>query len=273
MRSSTFVWLLAGLVACERAHGAKEKKEIRIPPPALTMTLVDPGAEPRVARRFHLRPEVATYERSSRMIDQIGARRVAHPTSVMRFEVRVSGPDAKGWYHDHSRITSTEHRAAAGDAALTKQERKLAQWEGVETESTVDDRGLRQGDAIALADPDADVEDHFGYTAEYAGLLPAEPIGVGARWRIISAAGHEQVTIDATLVAATDDQLEMRTTFDAVYRFPSQTMREHGTADLHISLDREVSTEHAQIHVVQDGRPEGSREVTVDIAPVPATAR
>jgi hypothetical protein len=256
----------AALSACEKAGDSR--KTIEQPPPKVTVTLVDAGAEPRAPLRYHYKPDsAATFERTGTETDQRGDRTAHHQTDYMIVEARIAGVDADGRFHEHARIVDAGHRPHPGDQPLSDAERAWSTVRETEVDTSQDARGRSISQTLLLA-PGTDPAQLAHVALEHTMVLPDEPVGVGARWHFELDTRLDYASVDATLIGAHGDQLDVHVTYDAFHRIPGQSLAAKGSADWHVDLAGPHTTMHARSHVVPDPAGDGSAEMIVDVAPV-----
>ena len=256
------------LAACEKASDGH--KTVDVPAPKVTVTLLDAGAEPRAPLRSHYKPgATAVFERAVDQTDHHGARAAHDPTGYTRMETHVVEVGDDGHFHQHSRTLEAGHRPRPGDAPLTEMVTKAyAALEGSERDTWYTPTGRLERMTKTLG-RDADEKSPAHYDYEYTQVLPDEAVGPGARWRIVIDGELDSAQVDATLVSVRGDELEVRSTYTAVHRLPSQVLDSVGTADLHLDLAGPKTTLHAQERInAERGAPGWWRERTVDVVSV-----
>ncbi len=157
-----------------------------------TVTLLDPGAEPRSPLRFDLAAgtSVMTTSQSQEITQTFGGR--TQPTAAfgLVFVMQIDTVPVADGYEVTSTLTSVASGpdiAADVAAALDEQ---LGLLVGFRSVSVVDDRGriLRaEVDETTLAAAPAEIADlmrQLGESNQVAAPLPDEAVGVGARWQV-----------------------------------------------------------------------------------------
>jgi hypothetical protein len=188
------------------------------PESAMSITLLDPGAEPRVELRYRITPGIVTARLSqsqvlSQTIDGAAVPSPGDTGSVLEMSVETE-PVAEG-VRLTSEITSAVPNADVDPELSQTLGATLASLVGVRMVSVVDDRGLvlsSEVDQQSLAGvPDQVVAMMSSVADQAQGVtpLPAEPVGVGARWqfeqRLESAGIPITQTFEVTVISIDGD--------------------------------------------------------------------
>lgn len=234
--------LVAALMAGGRPGGGEDPQ-----PPAPTdgrVVLLRPGQEPRRTLRYRME-EGRTYEMtalsSSRVtMTQRGTEEkppavTQVPRTLTRLDVTVQesreGRTHLAWTVAAARLTEAESPTEGEDEDRASFTAALSRLEGVRGHVVVSDRGL-EIEAELDADPEGTVLPQIAQTMrqtlrQATVPLPAEPVGVGAKWEVteVQEAMGMRVTITTTYeVRALDgDVLTVRTSVAAIA--PEQDIR------------------------------------------------
>jgi hypothetical protein len=191
----------------------------------MSVTLLDPGAMPRVELRYRLQPGVVTTRLSqsqvlSQTIDGDAMPSTGDTGSVLEMSVKTESA-AEG-YRLTSEITSAVPNAAVDPEVAQGLAATLDSLVGVRTVSVVDDRGLvlsSELDRESLAgvpDQVAAVISSVSDQTQGATPLPAEPVGVGARWlfeqRLESGGIPITQTFEVTVISIDGDLVTLSST-------------------------------------------------------------
>ncbi len=157
-----------------------------------TVTLLDPGAEPRSPLRFDLPAGTSSMTTTqTQQIDQT-FNGDAQPTAAFGFlfVMQIDTVATAEGYEVTSTVTSAgSGPGTAADVAAALDE-SLAALVGFRSVSLIDDRGRilsAEIDEASLAGAPAEVADimrQLGESNQVAAPLPDEAVGVGARWQV-----------------------------------------------------------------------------------------
>jgi hypothetical protein len=248
--------------------------------PAATddVTLLDPCAEPRARLRYRL-PADGRWPFEA--VLQISAKTGALPAGkvpdlVMAGEVRVIGAGAGGTrlelVSDHISFRDTPGATVPAQAMNAQ----LAGW-SLTTRATMSPRGRLSRVEVHTAGgpPGVDLTTLTSNLQELVAVLPAAPVGAGARWRRVIHVVNNHVTVDQTAdarlveihgatarLAVAIDQSAPTQTLPAPAGGPATELHDlagTGTTAIDLDLTRPISPLrfelHVDLHLAIGGRP------------------
>lgn len=160
-------------------------------PPGEGIELVDPGALPHRELRYHLVKGATTLLELAMDLDvAMGPRGGAMPTVVMQMEVRADDVLPDGSARIRTRIASARAKDRPNTALPTDiMAAQAAMLAGLELTATLAPRGTLSDSKVASAGKDlppalASQLTQLNLSLEQVAMpLPAEAVGVGAKWR------------------------------------------------------------------------------------------
>ena len=214
--------VLLGLAACERAN--REPDPVELPMPKVTVTLVDPGSEPRTPLQIHAKAGARATIRYTRVTDfELGSRRyVQHLTEVYADEIVEVAPD-----EIHSRMTTL---AVSVDPA--PRGRDMSEAIGAIEDHWRNARGLHLRPTLLRSRRQAP----FSLRPEAMVPSPEQPVGVGARWHVEIEEGGSRASVDVVLLARDGDRFRERRDYQAEHRSAEEWVSVAGTTLLDASV-------------------------------------
>lgn len=184
-------------VVQQPASGAPEPSRSTKPP---QIELLNPGAEPR--QELRLKPAINVTETTTMTVkmdmemslDGRSFPGVKVPPSLLTWEAKVTKIDANGDIHSEFSYTNAE---LAGDtsnfppAVLDSMRSSLKSTIGIKGSFITDNRGFNKGGSIIVPESsDTKVKQMIQQMSksieQLSTPLPAEAVGKGAKWRVIS---------------------------------------------------------------------------------------
>lgn len=237
-RSVAVVVVAAGLMwagGCEKA--AKDRIE------KSTMTMVDPGAEPRFTLRYAI-PAGATQALDMVMdMDMAmegagmgGLGDIKMPRMVMRSDVEVTKVHGDGAM-DLSMTTTdvrVEDRPGAMAGLAGAMESELAGMNGMRMTMTLTPNGRSKHMKLDEKSVSPAVREQMKQTEQMldqmTALLPDEPVGVGARWRVEQTIRQQGMRINFAYTYEVQEVSETGAliTADVEMSAPEQTIEQNG---------------------------------------------
>jgi hypothetical protein len=160
-------------------------------PPGEGIELVDPGALPHRELRYHLAKGATTLLELAMDLDiAMGPRGGAMPTVVLQMEIRADEVRPDGSARIRTRIANARAKDRPNTALPTDiMSAQAAMLAGLELTATLAPRGTLSESKVASASKDlppalASQLAQLNQSLEQVAMpLPAEPVGVGAKWR------------------------------------------------------------------------------------------
>jgi hypothetical protein len=207
--------LALALCSCERD---KHDQTIEMAVPKVTVKVVDPGAEPRLALRLAPKPGArATFD--AKVSGELETpRRGPMQTASFAYEsevVDVSG----GVVHIRQRVT----------------EASVASQVGRTFETWTDARGAHVRPTLAGVPPDSTAEGDAP-EPEISLVFPEEAVGVGARWHDDVVMGDATASCDVELLSRDGDRVRERIVFHSVMPVLKSPAHRDGTMIEEFSL-------------------------------------
>jgi len=220
-RALARIVLLAILMLAQRTSAEESK-----------VTLLEPGAEPRVTLAFKPAKELnqlsrLTIKSSKEQVSGAGERMSMNmPALTLELGCQVNELDEAG----KAKVIETLHRSAVNGGAdsdpnqVEMFRQTYAQLEGMKSEAEIKSTGERvTTDATANPTGGGNVGD---VTASFAMILPTEPVGVGAKWDVDSNVDQQGLKLSMKftyeVVALEGDKISVKIVMDG--ESPSQEL-------------------------------------------------
>lgn len=242
---------------CERA--SHEPDPVTLPVPDVKVILVDAGAMPRAALRFHPRAGETVISRYTRRTDiDRGSR---HDVRVLTEKYDVVAVEV--------RPGSIHTRGMVGDAAIEPPLRTFDAGEliGTVQERWYDPRGVHLRPTLIRNDRRDPAT--FVSRPELLGVLPEQAVGVGARWHEDIAYGASSASVDIQLVERDGDRVRERLDYKAEHHSAREWVTVSGTTTLDLDLGSVDATYHGEnALVLHHPRGDENGTETIDVVRV-----
>jgi len=199
--------------------------------PAPEVKVLAAGSEPRSELRLHVKAGASEKMRMTMTMNiamKLGAKSppaTSLPPMIMDMVIKVLDTSANGDIHYRFDLTGTDVGASAAVAPKVSamMKKALAQLEGLNGTAVVSSRGFNRDAHINMpkgADAQTkQVMQGMEQAMQQLGApLPAEPVGVGARWQVVSRMTQNGITIRQgatyTLVKKHGDAMSCRVSID-----------------------------------------------------------
>jgi len=228
------------------AGEAAETTTVSTVPTAISVELIEPGAEPRRELRYDFsKAETQTFKMimDMAMAIQVGAmnqpRTELPPVHmVMKVEPQEVTPDGSLRYRFDLTSTGLDESAGADPRMVEAMRAELKKTEGMSGWALVDARGFtKKADISVPAGAGAQLKDLVNrmknQIEQMSAPLPEKPVGVGARWLVTQPVSNEMLKFSqkATyeLKAIEGDVIEMH--IDIAQEAPPQDIEAPGMGD------------------------------------------
>ena len=207
--------IVLALSACERE---KHDQTIEVPAPKVTVKLIDPGAEPRMALRMAAKAGArAVFDaKVTGEFDQ--PRRGPMPTVSFAFESEVVDV-TDGIMHVRQRVIDASAPSYVG--------RTFDTW--------FDARGVRTRALEGM--PPGSTNERDAPEPDLALVSPEEAVGVGAKWHEDIVMGDATASVDVELLSRDGDRVRERIAFHADMPILKSPAHRDGTTIEEFSLD------------------------------------
>jgi hypothetical protein len=238
------------------------------------VVLLAPGAEPRALLRYRMQPGHSTLGMDMEMDMAMMEQKIDTPPIRVAMDIDDREVAPNGTSHVLLKVTRAEVVPRPGDdpGMLSRLNEAVGAVLGMTTDMKITARGFARDVKVTVPlgmkpEMQSMMQNMRTFTQQLAAAFPAEPVGVGARWKIATALDSGPLKVSQTIEVTLEKReptavtLAMAITQNA----PPQPMKSPGLPPgASVTLDSYTGTGQGHLHTPLDRRTALTLEINVD---------